>query len=109
MNTIKFKILNAVAIINTAILGSAAYLTTFMFRNNINDFAKISGGIILLCLLLSIITKFRLKTKRRLIISVIMDFILVLYIYNPTESDSIGDYIKDVFNPQALVLTLLYV
>ena len=108
MKISKIKILTIIAALNSILIGLIAYLTVFMFRNNVTEFAKISGLIIPICLIISLITKLKYFNKLIISVSGIFDLILIIYIYNPTDSESVSDYIKGMIDPNALILTLLY-
>lgn len=85
-----------------------AYLTVLMFRNNVTESALLSGRIILICLIVSLLTKLKYYNRFILSISGLFDFILTIYIYNPTESESISDYFRGVIE-HGLVYTLFYI
>jgi hypothetical protein len=104
----KIKILTIIAALNSILIGLTAYLTVFMYRNNVTEFATLSGLIIPICLLVSLLTKLKYYNKLILCVSVLFDLILIVYIYNPTDSESISDYIKGVIDPNTLILTLIY-
>lgn len=109
MNTNRFNIITStLAITNSLILGTIAFLTVFMFRQNSSEFASISGYIILICCVGSITTKFKHANKPLLIISAILDLILVLYVYNPTDYNSICDYTRSFVDINNLILIPLY-
>ncbi len=104
------KILVSLAILNSIILGLIAYLTIFMYKSNVGTVENISRLIIPICLLFSITTKFFTHKKFALIISLIFDFILIIYLYNPTDYNSIKDFIYSLFNFEIhfIIITYLY-
>ena len=108
MKITKFKILTIIAVLNSILLGVTAFLTVFMFKNNISEFDTFSRLIIPICLIGSLLTKFRISNKLILGTSGLFDLILIFYIYNPTDSESISAYFKGIIDPNALSLSLLY-
>lgn len=108
MKKYKSKILVSLAILNSIVLGLIAFLTIFMYKNNIGTAENISRLIIPICLLFSILTKFFTQQKIALILSLIFDFILIIYLYNPTDYDSIMNFVYSLLDFQIHIMIIAY-
>jgi hypothetical protein len=104
-----FKILTFFAALNSIILGLTAFLTVFMFRNNISQLESNSGALILICTLGALLTKFRLTNKPSLGLSILFDLTLIFFVYNPFDSNSVIDFFSTIIDPGAFPLIFTYI
>jgi hypothetical protein len=104
----KFNILVGLAIFNSILIGFTDYLVLFMYRNNITEFVTLSGYIIFISTLGSIITKFKPKNKVILVSSCLFDIVLIIYLYTPTEFDTVMNFIISLFDIYFLIMIPFY-
>lgn len=84
--------IQTLAIINSFALGLMAFLTVFMYKQNIGLAEDIAETIIPIALIGSLIFKFIKKSKLRLILSAIFDFTLIVYLYGITNYNSLSEF-----------------
>ncbi len=104
----KEQIITIIAVINTLIIAFVSCLTVFMFKNQIGETELIAKILILICLIGSVITKLIRGNILTIILSILCDFILVLFLYNLTDYNSIYDFIKSLLNIKSHIVCFLY-
>jgi hypothetical protein len=104
----KEQIITIIAIINTVIIAFVSYLTAFMFKNKIGETENIAKILILICLIGSLTTKLVRRSILTIILSILFDFILVIFLYNLTDYNSIYDFMKSLLNIKTHIVCFLY-
>lgn len=102
------KLLTVMAIVNTVIIALFSYLTVFMSNNQIGATEKFAGAVILSCLLGSVVTKIIKQKFWIIILSLLFDFILITFLYNITDYNSIYEFIQSLFNIATHVVLFIY-
>lgn len=102
------KTLKAIAIINSVIIAFVGFLTLFMFKNNLGQPEEISKWIILLSLTGAIASKTCFSSRLGILSSILFDFILIVYLYNPTDCRTLYCFLDNVFDINAIYLILFY-
>ena len=104
----KEQILTIIAIINTVIIAFVSYVTVFIFKTQIGETEHIAKTLILICLIGSVITKVLKRNILTIILSILFDFVLVVFLYNLTDYNSIYDFIKSLLNLKTHLVAFLY-
>ena len=102
------QIVTLIAIMNSVIIAFMSYLTIFMFNNQIGATEYFARILILICLFGSILTKIRRRNIWTITLSIVFDFILVLFLYNITDYSSIYEFLKSLFKLQTHIIVFLY-
>jgi hypothetical protein len=108
MKKYKAQIFSALAVLNSVLIGLFAFLTVFMFKNNVSDVDDVSGCIIALGLFISVFTKVISRSRLGLIISLTCDLVLIGFLYNPTEYISFKDFINSLFDLEVHCVVFVY-
>ena len=102
------KIITILAIINVLIIAFFSFLTVIMYNNSIGQMEHIAENIILICALGSVITKLIMKKNWYIILSIIFDFILVIFLYNVTDYDSLQKFMQSLLSVETHLVCFLY-
>ncbi len=102
-------ILKILAIINTLVIGVVAFLTVFMFKMNLGFAEEFARWLIPVLVLMSISSKFIDHKKAALVTSFTFDFVLIVYLYNPTDCDSIQAFFLQLLEIEVHFVIFYYI
>lgn len=101
-------ILTILSIVNTSIVAFISFLTVFMYNNSIGQAEHIAGTVIFSCFIVAVLMKVLKRKFWTILVSLLSDTILVLFLYNLTDSDSFFDFVNRLLNNEDHAVVILY-
>ena len=110
MKISKSQILTFIAVLNSIFLGFISYLSVVAFRSHISQAEEFARYLIIISLIGSLITKVKMKSLIVVLASIFFDFIMVVYLYNPTVFNSIHSFLSMLleFSSHLVLFVYLY-
>lgn len=97
-----------IAVTNVLVLGSVGYLSIFMFNNTIELLEVYFGWVLIFSTVVSVLLKLYKKVKF-IWIQILLDFILIVGVYNPLSYSSLFDFYVSFFDYNVHCVIFLFV